>query len=128
MTQEKDKTQLGIELGVCILMVIGVACYVVLRARFAPHAARRAAARAGVTAIGTALKTYAADTGSYPTHTEGLGVLVTNPGVTGWAGPYVSILPADPWGTPYHYTTSAVGPSVSSAGPDGVVGTGDDIL
>ncbi len=50
-----------------------------------------------------ALQLFRLDTGRYPTTDEGLGVLVRNPGLATWRGPYVSKteLPNDPWGHAY---------------------------
>lgn len=44
------------------------------------------------------------DVGRFPTTSEGLEALVTNPGVNGWNGPYLRRgLPDDPWGNSYRY-------------------------
>lgn len=37
----------------------------------------------------TALEAFQIDTGRYPTRDEGLQALVRDPGVAGWAGPYI---------------------------------------
>jgi general secretion pathway protein G len=54
--------------------------------------------------LGQALDSFRLDTGRYPNTTEGLGALSTNPGIDGWAGPYLKkAVPNDPWGEPYKY-------------------------
>ena len=51
-----------------------------------------------------ALDSYRLDIGHYPTTSEGLNALVTNPGIEGWDGPYLKkALPNDPWEKPYQY-------------------------
>src|SRR6056297_1631559 len=83
--------------------------------------------------LSLALDMYEQDTGRYPTQEEGLTVLVDDPGVTEWKGPYLKGgLKDDPWGQPYRYTleSSEAGRTryiLASAGPDGQFGTEDDI-
>ncbi|NOY65019.1 MAG: type II secretion system major pseudopilin GspG [Nitrospirae bacterium] len=63
------------------------------------------AAKAQIELLGEALDQFRLDTGRYPTTSEGLNALITDPGVTGWDGPYLKKkkIPLDPWGEPYHY-------------------------
>ena len=50
------------------------------------------------------LDAFRLDVGRYPSTSEGLNALVTNPGVEGWNGPYLKKgLPNDPWKKPYQY-------------------------
>jgi general secretion pathway protein G len=60
--------------------------------------------------IGTALKSYKQDVGSFPTTDQGLAALVAKPdNVTKWNGPYVGRytnageMPRDPWGRSFTY-------------------------
>jgi general secretion pathway protein G len=65
---------------------------------------KQSAAKAQIELIGQALDQFRLDTSRYPTTQEGLGALMTNPGVDNWEGPYLKkALPADPWGKPYQY-------------------------
>lgn len=65
---------------------------------------KQAAAKAQIELLGQTLDHFRLDVGRYPTTQEGLGALVTNPGVQNWEGPYLRKgLPGDPWGKPYHY-------------------------
>lgn len=51
-----------------------------------------------------AVELFKLDVGRFPTTAEGLDALVTNPGATGWNGPYLRRgLPQDPWGNAYRY-------------------------
>ncbi|MFQ5830308.1 MAG: type II secretion system major pseudopilin GspG [Candidatus Methylomirabilia bacterium] len=63
------------------------------------------AARAQVELFGTALDTFRLDTGRYPSSSEGLEALRSEPsGVAQWDGPYLKReIPLDPWGQPYIY-------------------------
>ncbi len=65
---------------------------------------KQSAAKTQIELLGQALDQFKLDTGRYPTTSEGLNALVTNPGITGWDGPYLKkAVPNDPWGHPYHY-------------------------
>ncbi len=87
-------------------------------------------ARNAVHWVRASLKEYKQDCGSLPTTRQGLMALVRNPGVEGWAGPY---LPAeesylDSWGRAILYRTEGEDAVVWSLGPDGRDATPDDIL
>ena len=65
---------------------------------------KQSAARTQIEMLGQALDSYRLDVGKYPSTSEGLNALVTNPGAQGWDGPYLKkALPNDPWGKPYQY-------------------------
>ena len=96
---------------------------------------QRVRARADISTFATALKSYLTDTGKYPSQEQGLGTLQRAP-LTGsesraWAGPYMEVMPLDPWGAPYQYrfpgTRNPQGPDVFCSGKDGVADTADDI-
>lgn len=66
--------------------------------------ANQKTARTQIEMLGQGLDSYRLDVGHYPTTSEGLNALVTNPGVEGWDGPYLKkALPNDPWKKPYQY-------------------------
>ncbi len=72
-------------------------------------AANQKAAKTQIEMLGQALDAFRLDVGRYPTTTEGLNALVTNPGVEGWSGPYLKKgLPNDPWKRPYVYQSPGV--------------------
>ena len=94
------------------------------------------------------LREYNVDTGTYPTTEQGgLQCLITRPNkMTGndvtahrinlavekWKGPYLKVLPTDPWGNKYYYeypTTKTADntPAIWSSGPDKISGNNDDI-
>ncbi len=65
---------------------------------------RQTAAQSQIELFGVALDNFRLDMGRYPSTAEGLAVLQTNPGLTGWDGPYLKKeLPQDPWGRAYVY-------------------------
>jgi general secretion pathway protein G len=67
-------------------------------------AANQKAAKTQIEMLGQALDAFRLDVGRYPSTSEGLNALVTNPGVEGWNGPYLKKgLPNDPWKKPYQY-------------------------
>ena len=63
------------------------------------------AARAQLDAFDKALQAYRIDTGRFPSASQGLQVLVTQPaGEARWRGPYLQgAIPLDPWGQAYRY-------------------------
>jgi general secretion pathway protein G len=87
-----------------------------------------------VSTIGLAVSMFESDMGRLPASEQGLEALVTMPDQAGnWRGPYVtqSRQFKDPWGNKYQYLCP--GPhnprsyDLISAGPDGQMGTDDDI-
>jgi len=61
-------------------------------------------AKMQVSELSGALDLYRFDVGRYPTSAEGLGALITNPGVENWSGPYLKKqVPKDPWNREYQY-------------------------
>lgn len=87
-----------------------------------------------VSTIGLALTMFESDVGRYPTTEQGLEALIIKPDqASTWRGPYIRQAKQfnDPWGNKYQYqcpgqhnTTSY---DLASAGPDGQLGTEDDI-
>lgn len=77
-----------------------------------------------------ALGLYRFDVGRYPTTSEGLRALVSDPGVQNWSGPYLDkqTLPKDPWGREYEYRSPGQYGDFDlySLGADGVEGGDDD--
>jgi general secretion pathway protein G len=118
-----------------VLVILGILAALVLP-KFSGRTeeARVTAAQTQIAAFGTALDSFEVDTGSYPRGQDGLTQLVVRPSdVTNWRGPYLkSDIPVDPWGHPYIYEypgkVNPNGYDIRSAGPDGQVGTADDIV
>jgi len=69
-----------------------------------PEKGRRSTARTQIGNFKQALALFKIDTGRFPTTSEGLAALVTDPGVKGWKKDgYMEKIPVDPWETPYVY-------------------------
>ncbi len=86
---------------------------------------KQSAARTQIEMLGQALDSYRLDVGKYPSTSEGLNALQTNPGAPGWDGPYLKkALPNDPWGKPYQYQSpgSHADYDLYSYGGDGAAG------
>ncbi len=92
--------------------------------------AKQTIARGQIGNFTTALESYWVDTGNFPSTQQGLAVLRTDPGVPGWAGPYLrKNIPDDPWGQPfvYKYPGRDGQFEIVSFGADGVEGgTGEN--
>jgi general secretion pathway protein G len=123
-----------------VVTIIGVlAALVVPRFFGRSQQARIAGAKQEIVGtMGVALDLFEQDTGRYPTTEEGLQVLISSGSqgaVAGWNGPYIksAVVPRDPWGREYHYQYPSQLTSVPglydmvSAGPDGQLGTEDDV-
>ncbi|MFC2140144.1 type II secretion system major pseudopilin GspG [Candidatus Auribacterota bacterium] len=84
--------------------------------------------------LALALDLYELDNGDYPVTNQGLEGLRKKPAnASSWKGPYLKKrVPLDPWGNAYNYVCPGVHNQddydLSSNGPDGVVGGGDDIV
>jgi type II secretion system protein G len=85
------------------------------------------ATRASIASVQVALDVYAQDLDRYPDPDVGLGVLVTNPGISAWGGPYLKHVPVDAWGQEIRYSLVDGRPNLRSGGPDMKFGTEDDI-
>lgn len=118
-----------------VLVILGILAALVLP-KFSGRTeqARITAAQTQISTFGTALNSFEIDTGSYPKGSDGLSQLVVAPtDVTGWRGPYLmSDIPLDPWQHAYVYEfpgrVNSTGYDIISMGPDGQLGTTDDIV
>lgn len=118
-----------------VLVILGILAALVLP-KFSGRTeqARITAAQTQISTFKTVLDAFEVDTGSYPRGADGLQQLVVAPAdVQNWRGPYMSgEIPLDPWGHPYVYEFpgkfNPSGYDITSAGPDGQVGTEDDIM
>ena len=81
-----------------------------------------------ISGVKTALDAFEVDCGRFPTTAEGLSVIVKNPGVSGWGGPYWEGALVDQWGTALRYDAARNSVSIHSAGRDKVFGTPDDVV
>ncbi|HPQ70005.1 MAG TPA: type II secretion system major pseudopilin GspG [bacterium] len=88
-----------------------------------------------ISTLRDALDLFKLDNGFYPTTEQGLEALVAPPEVgrnvnSFKPGGYLrdDMVPADPWGTPYYYMSDdGYFYQIGSVGPDGKIGTADDL-
>ena len=116
-----------------VLVILGVLAAIVVP-KFAGRTeqARQAAAKTQVSSFATVLDAYEVDNGFYPKGKSGLNDLVqASRDAKNWRGPYLKEVPKDPWGNEYVYEcpgkNNPTSYDVSSMGPDGQLGTEDDI-
>jgi general secretion pathway protein G len=118
---------------IVVLVILGLlAAVVVPNITKRVMESRKEVARLQIHELDGALQLFAVDVGRFPTSSEGLQVLVSNPGnVEAWKGPYLKKqVPLDPWDKPYIYRypgTRAIDYDLLSCGPRGIEGQGDEI-
>ncbi len=92
---------------IVVMVILGILATLIMpKILDYPEKARRTKAKLQIKIFQSALSLFKADTGRYPTTSEGLEALVTDPGVKGWKqGGYLEQgkVPADPWGGRYIY-------------------------
>jgi general secretion pathway protein G len=120
-----------IELMIVVVILGLLATIVMPKVLSRPEQARRVKAKADIRNIQSALAYFKTDTGRFPTTSEGIEGLVTNPGVQGYNNDgYLERVPTDPWGHKYIYVSPGVNSKdydLESLGKDGEQGgTGDD--
>ena len=119
-----------------VVVIIGVLAAIMLPS-FSGRSeeARKTRAKTEIeSTLGLALDMFEADTGSYPSTEQSLDALIRKPeAVSNWRGPYIkkSNRFEDPWKNNYHYRYpgqyNTSGYDLISPGPDGQLGTEDDI-
>ena len=93
-----------IELMIVIVILGLLATVVVPRVLNRPEQARRMKAKMDIRSIESTLALFKIDTGRFPTTSEGIEALVTNPGIRGYKHDgYLDKNPLDPWGNRYIY-------------------------
>jgi len=120
-----------IELMIVVVILGLLATIVVPRILNRPEQARRMKAKVEIRSIESALALFKTDTGRFPTTSEGLEALVSNPGIKGYNGDgYLDKVPVDPWDNKYIYISPGVRNKdyeLESYGKDGEDGgTGDN--
>lgn len=122
-----------IELLLVLVILATLAALVVPKFTKRSEQAKVTGARTDIANIEVALDSFEVDCGRFPTSEEGIRALIEMPAsATGWQGAYLKRgVPKDPWGTAYLYRYpgqhNTNGYDLSSFGPDGQDGGGDDI-
>ncbi len=135
VSNDNRKSERGFTL---IELIVVLVILTMLAALVAPNLFKRFAeskthiATLQISELENALQLFAFDVGRYPTSSEGLEALVSNPGnLESWHGPYLKkAVPMDPWGKPYVYRYPGTHNNefdLFSFGPDGVEGGDDDL-
>jgi len=118
-----------------VMVILGILAAIVLpKFSGTTERGRVTAAQTQISTLKTALDAFEVDMGHYPKGKNGLIDLIQTPrDAQNWHGPYLQsdVIPKDPWGNDYLYTCPGQhNPSsfdLMSMGPDGRVGTDDDI-
>ena len=119
-----------IELMIVIVILGLLATMIMPRILSRPEQARRMKAKVDIRSIESALGLFKTDTGRFPTTSEGLAALVTNPGINGYnSDAYLDKVPTDPWSNRYIYLCPGVNGKdydLESYGKDGEDGGSED--
>ena len=119
-----------IELMIVVVILGLLATIVMPRILDRPEQARRMKAKVDIRNIESTLALFKTDTGRFPTTSEGLNVLVTDPGIKGYnKDGYLDKVPLDPWGNRYIYLSPGVHSKdydLESYGKDGEDGGTDN--
>jgi len=121
-----------IELMIVIVILGLLATIITPRILSRPEQARRTKAMIDIRNIESALALFNSDTGRFPTTSEGLEALVSDPGIRGYNyDGYLDRVPLDPWGDVYIYISPGLHNKdydLESYGKDGEDGgTGKDV-
>ena len=112
-----------IELMIVIVILGILATLVMPKILNKPEKARQTKAKVDIKNIETALSLFHSDTGRFPSTSENLEALVSNPGVIGYdPDGYLNEVPTDPWGRKYIYLFPSLHGrdyDLESYGPDG---------
>jgi len=119
-----------IELMIVVVILGLLATAIMPRILNRPEQARRMKAKIDIRNIESALALFKTDTGRFPTTSEGLQVLVSDPGIKGYNNDgYLDRVPSDPWGNKFVYLCPAVAGrdyDLKSYGKDGEDGGTED--
>ena len=120
-----------------VVIIIGILAAIIMPKFFGrTKQAKISAAETQISIFSTALDAYQLDNDNFPTTEQGLKALIVKPDTppvpSSWKGPYLANeIPIDPWKNQYIYRCPGQhNPNsydLSSNGPDGKPGGGDDI-
>jgi general secretion pathway protein G len=121
-----------VEMLLVLVILAVLAAIVIPKMAGRSQEAKFTAAKSQIAGFETALNSFEIDNGFYPTGSAGLNSLVDQPNnLQSWKGPYMKSIPSDPWGNAYSYSypgkTNPKNFDIISAGPDGQVGSDDDV-
>ena len=126
----------GMEIACFLIVVIGVGIYsgALLSPRLSCAHPPCSQVESDFKSFESALAMYKLNAGNYPSTAQGLKALVEKPTDDPLPIHWVQIMPKiplDPWGNSYAYrfpgSKDPMKPEFISRGPDGMIGTGDDL-
>ncbi len=93
-----------------VVVILGILATIIMpRILNRPEQARIMKTKVDIRNIQSTLALFKTDTGSFPTTSEGLEVLVSDPGIKGYnSDGYLDKVPSDPWGNKYIYISPGV--------------------
>lgn len=114
-----------------VVVILGILATIIMpRILGRPEQARRMKAKIDIRNIESALALFKTDTSRFPTTSEGLEVLVRDPGIKGYnKDAYLDKVPSDPWGNKYVYICPGIHSKdydLKSYGKDGEDGGAED--
>lgn len=97
-----------VEIMLVVIIIAALAAMVIPRLSGRSEQAKVAVAKSDIESLlPTALKLYELDNGFFPSTSQGLDALLsqptTSPTPNNWNGPYIEKKAVDPWGRPYRY-------------------------
>jgi general secretion pathway protein G len=114
-----------------VVVILGILATIIMPKMLSrPEQARRMKAVVDIRNIQSALALFHTDTGRFPSTSEGLEILVSNPGIQGYnRDGYLDAVPLDPWGKKYIYISPGLHGKeydLESHGKDGEDGGAED--
>ena len=104
MIRENERGFTLIELMIVIVILGLLSTIIMPKILSRPQQARRMKAKVDIRNIESALALFKTDTGQFPTTSESLAVLVSDPGIKGYnPDGYLDKTPLDPWDNKYIY-------------------------
>lgn len=122
-----------VELLLVLMILATLAAIIIPKFAGRTEQAQITAAKTQIQSLKTALDAFEVDMGAYPTTSDGLDCLISEPRNSrgNWRGPYLDKIPVDPWSNPYIYEYPGrhndKSYDITSAGKDGQRDTSDDI-
>lgn len=121
-----------VEMLLVLVILSTLAALVVPKLAGRTQQADETAAQSDISTMSNLLDAFEVDNGYYPDTSDGLELLVVDPGDSRWRGPYMEKVPVDPWGNAYIYeypgSENESGFDLYSMGVDGRENTEDDIF
>ena len=93
-----------------VIVILGLLSTIIMpRILSRPEQARRMKAKVDIRNIESSLALFKTDTGGFPTTSQGLKALVSDPGIKGYnPDAYLDKMPLDPWDNRYIYLSPGV--------------------